>query len=159
MDSSPARHYQQDNENPNSAPPCSDGKHGKERGMLETLEEPREDAYDQKGWGKMTVTRVGDNLCLRWPAKTHGNEDSKVQVYLSKNADGKDPSQKGFFPNKVAELPYKNCSGNGGKDTTPCGGCFKVPMRATGGYVLQWRWELNDNEFYTSCADIQIGAK
>ncbi|KAG0287094.1 hypothetical protein BGZ96_008930 [Linnemannia gamsii] len=107
----------------------------------------------------MTMTKVGDNLCLRWPAKTHGNEKSMVQIYLSKNVDGKDPSQNGFFSNRVAELPYRNCSGSGSKDATPCGGCFMVPMRASGGYVLQWRWELNHNEFYTSCADIQIGAK
>ncbi|KAG0034710.1 hypothetical protein BGZ82_005624 [Podila clonocystis] len=152
MDSSPARHYQQ-GDNPDRAPPCSTGKTGKERGMDETLASPRGAAYDQNGWGKMTQTRVGAKLCLRWPAKTHGNENSKVQVGLSKNADEKDPSQKDFTDNlQVAELPYGNCMGNGGKDATPCGGCFEVPERNPGGYVLQWRWELNEGEWYTSCA-------
>ncbi|KAF9948597.1 hypothetical protein BGZ70_002150 [Mortierella alpina] len=159
MDSSPARHYQQDNKNPNNALPCSDGDQGEEPGMDETLAEPRDAAYNRKGWGKMTVTKVGDEICLRWPAKTHGNEDSVVMVAISKNANGKDPTQKGFNSNIVAKLKFGNCSGSGGKDNTACGGCFPVPVRASGDYVLQWRWELNEDEFYTSCADLRIGSK
>ncbi|CAO3571806.1 unnamed protein product [Mortierella alpina] len=159
MDSSPARHYQQDHGDPDNALPCSDGKHGKEPGMDETLAEPRDAAYGRNDWGKLTVTKVNDQICLRWPAKTHGNEKSLVVVSISKNANGKDPTQKWFSSNVVVKLPYSNCSGSGSKDTTPCGGCFKVPVRATGDYVLQWRWELNPGEFYTSCADLRIGAK
>ncbi|KAF9570415.1 hypothetical protein EC968_001814 [Mortierella alpina] len=164
MDSSPARHYQQDNHNPNNALACSDGESGKESGMDETLAKPRSRAYagskdEDDEWGKMTMTRVGAQLCLRWPAKTHGNEDSDVVVSLTDNEAKGDPkTQKEFNKYEVARLPYKNCSGKGSRDDTPCGGCFEVPKRDPGTYTLQWRWELNKNEFYTSCADVQIEA-
>ncbi|KAG0362001.1 hypothetical protein BC939DRAFT_501370 [Gamsiella multidivaricata] len=155
----PSRHYQQDHANPDTAPPCADGRHGKDVGADETLANPPEDGYGGD-WGPMTHTRVGDRLCVRWPAKNHAesNEDNTmVQINLSKNKDGQDPTQQELLRNTIAVLPYKNCGRASSTDKRPCGGCFEVPVRASGRYLLQWRWALNPGEWYTSCADIQIG--
>ncbi|KAF9175678.1 hypothetical protein BGX20_002281 [Mortierella sp. AD010] len=104
---------------------------------------------------------VGDTLCVRWPAKNHAvsNEPNHmVQINLSKVRNRKDISQQQLLQNTVAQLPFKNCNKGSNEDRRPCGGCFKVPARASGIYLLQWRWILNQNEWYTSCADIQIGS-
>ncbi|KAG0212351.1 hypothetical protein BGX28_006495 [Mortierella sp. GBA30] len=154
----PSRHYQQAG-NPSTALPCSDHKHGRDVGSDETLANPPSKAYGGK-WGKMTATKVGDTLCVRWPAKNHAekNEDNTVvQINLSKNKNSKDPSQQELLKNTIAKLPYKNCGSASTSDKRPCGGCFKVPVRASGTYLLQWRWMLNPGEWYTSCADVQIG--
>ncbi|KAG0366558.1 hypothetical protein BC939DRAFT_442612 [Gamsiella multidivaricata] len=154
----PSRHYQQAG-NPNTALPCSDHKHGKDVGSDETLARIPSAAYGGK-WGRMTMTSVGDTLCVRWPAKNHAehNEDNTVvQINLSKNKNGADPTQQQLLQNTIARLPYKNCGSASTPDKRPCGGCFKVPVRASGIYLLQWRWMLNPGEWYTSCADIQIG--
>ncbi|KAF9167112.1 hypothetical protein BGX21_011388 [Mortierella sp. AD011] len=155
----PSRHYQQDHKNPDTALPCANHHDGKDIGSDETLADPPEDAYGGK-YGPMTHTRVGDTLCVRWPAKNHAekNEDNTVvQINLSKNVNSKDPTQKELLRNTIAELKYKNCGQASTTDKRPCGGCFKVPQRASGRYLLQWRWMLNPGEWYTSCADIQIG--
>ncbi|KAF9092835.1 hypothetical protein BGX27_001716 [Mortierella sp. AM989] len=126
-------------------------------GSNETLADPPEKAYDGK-YGVMTHTRVGDMLCVRWPAKTHADneKDNGVQINISNNKDGEDPTQETLLKNKITELSYKNCgpapSGDSRKDKRPCGGCFKVPKRSSGHYLLQWRWMLNEDEWYTSCA-------
>ncbi|KAG0332458.1 hypothetical protein BG000_009980, partial [Podila horticola] len=81
----PSRHYQQAG-NPNKALPCSDGIHGKDVGSDERRANPPQSAYNGK-YGRMTVTTVGDTLCVRWPAKNHAakNEDNTfVQINLSK---------------------------------------------------------------------------
>ncbi|KAG0243130.1 hypothetical protein BGW41_002770 [Actinomortierella wolfii] len=156
---SPSRHYQQDHIK--DPLPCSDRRHGKDKGSDETKADPPEDAYGGK-YGRMTETYVGDTLCLRWPAKNHAedneDDDMMVQVYLSKVNNGPDPKKqsqlKGYL---VDELPYKNCDPGKNADRRACGGCFKVPMRSSGIYLLQWRWELNEGEWYTSCADVKIG--
>ncbi|KAG0277675.1 hypothetical protein BGZ96_002764 [Linnemannia gamsii] len=157
-DADPSRHYQQAG-NPNTALPCSDHKHGKDVGSDETRGNPPSKAYGGK-FGQMTVTTVGDTLCVRWPAKNHAEsneDDTKVQINLSKNKDGADPTQQVLLKNTIALLPYKNCNKGSNSDRRACGGCFKVPVRAQGTYLLQWRWMLNKGEWYTSCADIQIG--
>ncbi|KAF9572059.1 hypothetical protein EC968_010390 [Mortierella alpina] len=158
-EASPNRHYMQNKKNPNSSPPCSDGRSGSERGSDETRANPPERAYNGK-FGRMTQTQVGDTLCVRWPSKTHASEYKvpSVQMYLA-GKPGKDISQTALFKYKVADLPFGNCNGNGKNDKTPCGGCFKIPPRAPGTYLLQWRWMLNKNEWYTSCADVQIGGR
>ncbi|KAG0212350.1 hypothetical protein BGX28_006494 [Mortierella sp. GBA30] len=156
----PNRHYQQSHKNPNSALPCSNGKVGEEPGSDETLANPVSKAYGGK-WGQMTVTKVGSTLCVRWPAKNHAVKDepnNKVQINLSKVRNGKDITQQELLKNTVALLDFKNCNAGSNQDRRPCGGCFKVPVRASGVYLLQWRWMLNKNEWYTSCADVQIGA-
>ncbi|KAI8596881.1 hypothetical protein EDD21DRAFT_386973 [Dissophora ornata] len=73
----------------------------------------------------------------------------------------KDPSQSQLMKMTIAKLPYKNCNNiKGDTDHTPCGGCFKIPdNRQTGTYMVQWRWELNNNEWYTSCWDIAVTGK
>ncbi|GJJ77771.1 hypothetical protein EMPS_10130 [Entomortierella parvispora] len=155
----PNRHYQQVHKNPNSALPCSDKRAGKEPGSDETRANPVSKAYGGK-WGKMTVTNVGNTLCVRWPAKNHAvkdEENHKVQINLSKVRNGKDISQQELLKNTIAQLPFKNCKPGKNEDRRACGGCFKVPVRASGVYLLQWRWMLNKDEWYTSCADIQIG--
>ncbi|KAF8969760.1 hypothetical protein BGZ46_010627 [Entomortierella lignicola] len=156
----PSRHYQQAG-NPNTALPCSDHKHGRDVGSDETLANPPSKAYGGK-WGPMTVTKVGDTLCARWPAKNHAEkneDDTIVQINLSKTRNGKDITQQELLKNTIAKLKYKNCGSASTTDKRPCGGCFKVPVRASGIYLLQWRWMLNPGEWYTSCADIQIGGK
>ncbi|KAI1318567.1 hypothetical protein EDD11_006257 [Mortierella claussenii] len=154
----PNRHYQQSHNNPDSQPPCSNGKAGAEPGAIETRGNPVSSAYGGK-WGRMTVTSVGDTLCVRWPAKNHAIESGvpKVNIYLSKVRNGKDISQRDLLKQHIASLPYQNCNKAKNQDIRPCGGCFKVPQRASGTYLLQWRWMLNKNEYYTSCADVQIG--
>ncbi|KAI1318566.1 hypothetical protein EDD11_006256 [Mortierella claussenii] len=157
---SPSRHYQQDHKNPDKAPPCSNGHWGKDKGSDETLADPPSDAYGGK-YGQMTLTQVGATLCVRWPAKNHAEsneDDTEVQINLSKNVNGKDPSQQELLKNTIKLLPYKECDEASTTDKRPCGGCFEVPVRASGRYLLQWRWMLNPGEWYTSCADIEIGA-
>ncbi|KAF8926972.1 hypothetical protein EDD21DRAFT_379023 [Dissophora ornata] len=154
----PSRHYQQKHGDSNPLP-CSNGKVGAEPGADETLANPISKAYGGK-WGKMTVTTVGDTLCVRWPAKNHAKKnepDNKVQINLSKVRNGKDITQKELLKNTVALLPFKNCMAGSNEDRRACGGCFKVPVRASGTYLLQWRWMLNKGEWYASCADVQIG--
>ena len=154
-DANPSRHYQQKGPHPEKELPCSDHKHGQDVGADETKGDPVSSAYGGSKWGEMTVVQVGDELCVRWPAKNHAekNEDNTVvQINLSKNKDGKDPTQLQLLENTVAKLSYKNCSSASTPDRRPCGGCFKVPVRASGVYLLQWRWMLNPGEWYTSCA-------
>ncbi|KAK3847228.1 MAG: hypothetical protein J3R72DRAFT_188084 [Linnemannia gamsii] len=154
----PSRHYRQDKKDPDNALPCSDGEHGEEAGSDETRGNPIESAYGGK-WGPMTHTRVGDKLCLRWPAKTHAENsehDTMVLVNLAQR-EGADPTQKQLTKSLVKELHYNNCDKGKDEDKRTCGGCIDVPLRASGTYLLQWRWELNEGEWYTSCADIQIG--
>ncbi|KAF9089169.1 hypothetical protein BGX29_007604 [Mortierella sp. GBA35] len=159
------RHYQQNRGNPDKALPCANHKEGHKPdiGLDETRANPPSKAYGGKH-GQMTVTKVGDTLCVRWPAKNHADQKkdprkTTVQIYLSKSKDSVDPKyQQDLFKNKVADLPFHNCNPGKDEDKRPCGGCFKVPVRAKGTYLLQWRWLLNkeDNEWYTSCADIEI---
>jgi hypothetical protein len=154
----PNRHYQQVHKNPSSALACSNRKAGAEPGSDETRANPPSKAYGGK-YGKMTVTSVGDTLCVRWPGKNHaakGQKSSKVQINLSKSKNAKDISQKELLKNTIAQLTFSNCNSGKNEDRRPCGGCFKVPVRAKGIYLLQWRWMLNKDEWYTSCADIQI---
>ena len=106
----------------------------------------------------MTVTSVGDTLCLRWPAKNHAQPwliDKFVQINLSP-VHGKDISQVELLQNTVARLDYTNCMPGDDQDHKACGGCFTIPERDPGNYLLQWRWMLNQGEWYSSCADIKI---
>ncbi|KAF8940644.1 hypothetical protein EDD21DRAFT_381237 [Dissophora ornata] len=168
----PNRHYQQTHKNPdpNHAVPCSNGKVGVEPGADETMGHPISQAYsgkDARGrkTGQMTVTKAGSQLCVRWPAKNHAipsEPNHPVTIAFSGVNPTKDPTQQEFIKSKhLFNLQYKNCTDKG-KDTDiwPCGGCFTVPkdMQA-GNYVMQWRWQLNPNEFYASCADISVGKK
>jgi len=105
----------------------------------------------------------GDTLCVRWPAKNHAvasERDRGVFINMPPTATNKDPNQSQLMKMTIAKLPYKNCSfGKEGPEHTPCGGCFKVPEgRTPGTYLIQWRWELNDEEWYTSCWDLKVGA-
>ncbi|KAI9241424.1 MAG: hypothetical protein BYD32DRAFT_405972, partial [Podila humilis] len=111
-----------------------------EPGSDETRANPPAKAYGGK-YGRMTVTSVGDTLCVRWPAKNHAakNEpNGMVQINLSKVRNGADISQQELLKNTIARLPYKNCMAGSNQDRRACGGCFKVPVRASGIYLLQW---------------------
>ncbi|KAG0094241.1 hypothetical protein BGZ93_007465, partial [Podila epicladia] len=142
----PGRHYQQDGDD---APACSDGEHGKDVGSDETRANPPEKAYGKihgKDYGAMTVTAVGKELCIRWPAKNHAedNESDKLLVLINlAKEEGEDPSQEEFSDSLVVGLPYKNCNDGPKPDRRPCGGCITVPSRTPGIYTLQWRWMLN----------------
>ncbi|KAG0360928.1 hypothetical protein BG005_009527 [Podila minutissima] len=155
---SPSRHYQQ---NPSDFTPCSDGVHGRERGGDETRQNPISKAYGGR-FGAMATVKAGDQMCVRWPAKNHAVPDEKenfVFINMPSTPLAKDPStQAQFSAANVAKIPFKHCNTiEGDTDGTPCGGCWTVPKdRAPGTYVVQWRWELNDNEFYTSCWDLQV---
>ncbi|KAF9947976.1 hypothetical protein BGZ70_002411 [Mortierella alpina] len=108
----PPRHYFQDGNNPNAAPPFR--PHAKNHAQL-----------------------------------SHANHT--VHIYLSKARNGKDITQMELLKNNIANLNFRNCNVGPNEDRRPCGGCFKVPARAKGTYLLQWRWAG-----YASCADIQI---
>lgn len=165
----PNRHYQQSHNNPDKAPPCSDGRSGEEPGADETMAKPWTAAYngkDKRGrkTGAYTVTKVGGNLCIRWPAKNHAvpgeNDLSTVNIGISGVNVTEDPSQEYFNKNIIARLDYKNCTKADSTDTWPYGGCFNIPTSVKPGHhVLQWRWRLNKDEWYTSCADLDVKAK
>jgi len=164
----PSRHYQQTSKNPDPdhALACSNGKVGVEPGSDETMASPWTAAYngkDKRGrkTGTYTITKAGGELCVRWPGKNHAvpNEEdlSTVNIALSGANPKSDPTQQQFLSNIIAKLNYKNCTTGGDTDTWPCGGCFKLPSTLDAGhYVMQWRWRLNKDEWYTSCADIQV---
>ena len=167
----PNRHYQQSHKNPdpNHSLACSNEKQGEEPGADETMGHPVTSAYsgkDQHGrkTGMITTTHPGGQLCVRWPAKNHAVPDEKnqpVTIALSGVNPKKDPTQLEFLDNIVAKLNYKNCTDKG-KDTDiwPCGGCFTLPKTLPTGYhVMQWRWKLNSDEWYTSCADLNVVKK
>ncbi|KAG0203135.1 hypothetical protein BGX28_004505 [Mortierella sp. GBA30] len=146
--SSPNRHYQQD---PKDFIPCSDGRHGREPGADESRQSPISKSYGGK-YGVMPTARAGQDICVRWPAKNHAVKNEKdrgVFINMPKTATNKDPSQSQLMDMTIAKLNYKNCSYiDSDTDHTPCGGCFKIPYnRKPGFYLLQWRWELNDNEW------------
>ncbi|KAF9162896.1 hypothetical protein DFQ26_003139 [Actinomortierella ambigua] len=155
---SPNRHYQQD---PEDFTACSNGKAGREPGAIETRQSPISKAYGGK-FGPMASVKAGDMMCVRWPAKNHAvknEEDRGVFINMPKTITNKDPNQSEFMKTTIAKLPYKNCNHLSDTDHTPCGGCFIVPSdRQPGTYTVQWRWELNDNEWYTSCWDLQVTA-
>ncbi|KAF9288271.1 hypothetical protein BGZ88_008255 [Linnemannia elongata] len=166
----PNRHYQQSHKNPdpNHSLACSDGKQGEEPGADETMGNPISAAYngkDKRGrkTGRQTVSKPGGELCIRWPAKNHAVPNEKnlpVIIALSEVNPKKDPTQLQFLDNIIAKLNYKNCTEKGkNTDIWPCGGCFKLPTNLKpGNVVMQWRWKLNSNEWYTSCADIEVKA-
>ncbi|KAI1315833.1 hypothetical protein EDD11_000328 [Mortierella claussenii] len=154
---SPNRHYQQ---NPRDFTSCSDGHHGREPGADESRQNPISKSYGGN-WGAMASARAGDEICVRWPAKNHAvksERDRGVFINMPSTPTNKDPNQSQLMKMNIAKLPYKNCNPlKGDTDHTPCGGCFKVPEdRKTGTYMVQWRWELNDNEWYTSCWDLRV---
>ncbi|KAG0251283.1 hypothetical protein BGZ95_006946, partial [Linnemannia exigua] len=139
----PARHYVQDSNNPNFTMPCNHYAYGGQ-------------------FGRMTVTSVGDTLCARWPAKNHAvpvfpGSHNTILINLSKTPNSKDVSQAELMKNTIATLKFNNCNSvYPNTDRRACGGCFKVPPREKGTYLLQWRWLIEDGKAYTSCADIQI---
>ncbi|KAF9308845.1 hypothetical protein BG003_010513 [Podila horticola] len=154
---SPNRHYQQ---NPRDFTACSDRVHGREPGADETRQNPISKAYGGR-FGAMASVRAGEEICVRWPAKNHAvpnEEDRGVFINMPSEITSGDPNQNQFMKMNIAKLKYKNCNHiSGDSDHTPCGGCFRIPAdRKTGTYVVQWRWELNDNEWYTSCWDLRV---
>ncbi|KAF9998555.1 hypothetical protein BGZ80_005541 [Entomortierella chlamydospora] len=157
----PNRHYQQKKGDSNPVP-CSDGHSGTEPGSDETRQNPISKAYGGK-YGKQASATAGDTMCVRWPAKNHAvssEPEHYVYINMPKKVLSKDPDQKTFTANNIAKIPFKNCNSNGDTDTTPCGGCFKIPSSlSSGNYVVQWRWMLNQGEYYTSCWDVKVSAK
>jgi hypothetical protein len=160
---SPNRHYQQGKD----MLPCSAGKTGNavESGADETRQNPISKAYDGGKFGPMAKASAGDTICMRWPSKNHAFESKieKVHVNMPQTLLTQDPNQAGFDAANIAIIPYENCTSNGDKDLTPCGGCFTIPPQLqTGDYVVQWRWLLVNsgvNEYYTSCWDIGVTAR
>ncbi|KAF9315396.1 hypothetical protein BGZ91_005799 [Linnemannia elongata] len=157
---SPNRHYQQD---PDDFIPCSDKFHGNEPGADETRQNPISRAYGGR-FGAMASVKAGDEICVRWPAKNHAVKDERdrgVFINMPPTPTVRDPNQSQLMKMTIATLRYKNCNHiPGDSDHTPCGGCFRVPENRTAGtYLVQWRWELNNNEWYTSCWDLQVTPK
>ncbi|KAF9167502.1 hypothetical protein DFQ27_002330 [Actinomortierella ambigua] len=165
----PNRHYEQSHKSPSPdyAPACSDGKSGETDGADERMAKPWTAAYNGRDFrkrrtGAFTTKKIGDTMCIRWPAKNHAvpkeRDLSEVFVSFSKPNPKKDPTQKQFLSNIVARLNYKNCTTGGSTDRWPCGGCFPISKKkfTPGHYVGQWRWRLNDNEWYTSCFDVLV---
>ncbi|KAF9202856.1 hypothetical protein BGZ49_007011 [Haplosporangium sp. Z 27] len=154
----PNRHYQQKKGDSNPVP-CSDGHSGTEPGSDETRQNPISKAYGGK-YGKQAATTAGNKICMRWPAKNHAvpsEPEHFVFINMPKKLLTKDPDQITFSKSNIAKIPFKNCNFTSDTDTTPCGGCFTVPAGLTSGnYVVQWRWQLNPGEFYTSCWDLNV---
>ncbi|KAF8984442.1 hypothetical protein BGZ46_007997 [Entomortierella lignicola] len=141
-----------------AAPPCSDRRGYP--GTDETRAHPVRAGYGGQ-FGRMTVTKVGDTLCIRWPAKNHDPvptklKDGSIQISMSNSRNGKDISQTELFNNTIARLNFSHCMPGADEDHKPCGGCFEVPYRAPGTYLLQWRWMTDPTHWYTSCADVNI---
>jgi hypothetical protein len=112
----------------------------------------------------MASAKAGQEICVRWPAKNHAvknEEDRGVFINMPPTPTVKDPNQSQLMKMNIAKLRFKNCNHiPGDTDHTPCGGCFKIPDdRVPGTYMIQWRWELNDNEWYTSCWDLAVTPK
>ncbi|KAF9349852.1 hypothetical protein BGX34_001559 [Mortierella sp. NVP85] len=161
---SPHRHFEQKHDDPDSQPACSNGKNGRAADTFdESLKIPYEKAYEGKSregkkFGRMTVKKAGDRLCIRWPAKNHQYQVGATTVYIGISGVNptRDPTQKEFISQRIAELGYNNCA-EGSEDLKPCGACFMLPSNLqVGYYAVQWRWSPNVDEWYTSCADIKI---
>ncbi|KAF9109841.1 hypothetical protein BGX27_007141 [Mortierella sp. AM989] len=152
---SPNRHYEQDSK----LYACSAPGRGREDGADERRANPVSKAYGG-GFRPMASVKAGDTMCVRWPSKNHASEYKvpPVFIYGPPSVTKEDPSQKQLLKMPIAKLNYNNCNRiRGDEDHTPCGGCFKIPSnRKTGTYMIQWRWELNKGEFYTSCWDVQV---
>ncbi|KAG0378666.1 hypothetical protein BGX24_003151 [Mortierella sp. AD032] len=159
-DADPNRHYQQDHNNLKRALACSDGRAGEEPGADETRAKNIADAYNKnKGWGMMTKTSPGKKLCIRWPAKNHSGDRDGGRVVINWMKDNRATNNKQEVLDKwkLDDLDYSNCDKASNEDVRPCGGCVTVPEESTPGmYLLQWRWRLNKDEWYTSCADVQV---
>jgi hypothetical protein len=122
-------------------------------------------------FGPQTRVQVGQQICFRWPAKNHaGHVDDTNMVFVNwATQAGAEPTQAELNTMTVAQLRFRNCPEPGnvspgdqtgvGSDRAACGGCFTVPQRAAGTYLVQWRWMLNAGEWYTSCADIEVAAQ
>jgi len=160
----PHRHFEQKHTDPDSQPACSNGRNGRSDNTFdETLKIPYELAYQGKSrsgksYGPMTVKKAGERLCIRWPAKNHQFKVGATSVHIGISGVNptSDPTQREFINQRIAELDYNNCS-EGSSDLKPCGGCFNLPKNLqVGYYAVQWRWSLNVDEWYTSCADIKI---
>jgi len=164
----PNRHYEQSNSKPMSSPACSNGRDGSSPGADETQGKPVSSAYngkDRRGrkTGPQTVTKRGGQLCVRWPAKNHAVPSEKNRpvfiTFSPVNYIG-NPTQQALknMAFHTLELNYKNCTDKGSnEDIWPCGGCFSIPSKfKDGNYLMNWRWQLNSNEFYTSCADVLV---
>jgi len=179
------RHYEQD---PNrvaadDAAPCSQfDRKGNDGVTLVGSDERRGNpvsiAYspnkdpDNYNLGAITSVTVGQELCWRWPAKNHAghvNDQNMVSVNWATTANSADPTQRQLNTMTVASMRFRNCPDPGvpnpasdqtgvGSDRMPCGGCFTVPARSPGTYLVQWRWMLNPGEWYASCSDIQVVA-
>ncbi|KAF9311806.1 hypothetical protein BG003_007010 [Podila horticola] len=81
-------------------PPCSNGRSGEESGTDETMAKPWTADYngkDKRGrkTGTYTVTKVGGNLCIRWPARNHAvpeeNDLSTINFGISEVNLTEDP--------------------------------------------------------------------
>jgi hypothetical protein len=157
------RHYQQKHTSDSNRLACSDGKVGEEPGDDETRPSGSlSKAYStgNKNYGAMTSITAGSELCFRWPAKTHaGDRDGgKVAINIIKDTGKKNYKQSELNGKNVANFNFSDCDKAKSSDSRPCGGCVTLPKNeyGPGTYLVQWRWRLNDNEWYTSCADIQI---
>ncbi|KAF9901716.1 hypothetical protein EC991_005755 [Linnemannia zychae] len=163
--SSPNRHYQQEEKNNKNEWACSNGEDGEEPGADETRPTTLGDAYSTKSskWGPMTVVNQGDSLCIRWPAKNHAGDRDGGKVIINLMKDDKPKKnyrQKELNGHLQALLDYSKCDKAKNSDVRPCGGCFKLESNITAGmYLLQWRWRLNFEEWYTSCADVRVNKK
>jgi len=176
------RHYLQDplQLDSDDKPPCSQfdrigGDGVSISGSDERKGDPVSVAYDPNldpdGYilGPITTVIAGQQLCWRWPSKTHSTfltNANLVYINWSVLPDVPDPLTQDEFNFTQNTLVFGNCpepgvpsdsdvNGNG-TDRMPCGGCFTVPQTIPGSYLVQWRWAPNPGEWYASCADIIV---
>ncbi|KAK3826515.1 MAG: hypothetical protein JOS17DRAFT_750370 [Linnemannia elongata] len=133
--SSPNRHYQQD---PEDFLACSDKFHGNEPGADETRQNPISRAYGGR-FGTMASVKAGDEICPRTHA-VKNEQDRGVFINMPPTPTIRDPNQSQLMKMTIAKLEIPD-------------------NRVAGTYMIQWRWELNNNEWYTSCWDLAVTAK
>ncbi|KAG0302257.1 hypothetical protein BGZ98_007658 [Dissophora globulifera] len=123
--------------------------------------------WPAKNHAVSSETKMAHRSFVFWDPKpvTAGTKDPTEKQFYGKNSDAYTKANNGGQPQTsgnpyfIKELAYNDCSViKGNTDLTPCGGCFNVPKTAKAGsiYMFHWRWQLNPNEFYTSCWDIKI---
>lgn len=135
---------------------------------------PRSNAYSKNY--PMGRWIAGETRCLAWPSKNHvatrynpGMPSHQLRLFRSERNVKRDPSQHDFFKHQIIRFGphvhmkpdykgFQNCTAfSENNDKALCLGCFKVPRIPDGIYVMQWYWEFNKNEFYTTCFDIMVG--
>ncbi|GAM21532.1 hypothetical protein SAMD00019534_047070 [Acytostelium subglobosum LB1] len=109
--------------------------------------------YNLGKFSKPVPTPLGD-IC---------GPSQKKQLPISsipklKENEKKDDQQEVLFGHPLTTKAFANCSTS--VDSAKCTACYKLPYNIEHGlYTLQWFWEYAPQDYYMTCADIQINKK